>query len=209
MSDQFPEVLLDSLRKRFPHYGRGTPAGAMKALRGALDRLTQGELGGAPLSAEAAVVFLRGKVERARGEFSGRDKKYVPHFQTWLNGRRYLVTEVEEPLPPNLQAAIEILGIYPTIQHVDVKLHMPVLRVIDDQIRFYQATHGSAAALYIRQRVHRYAECVARWPEGELQFIPGAAKWFRERRYEQREDLWQRTAKTSFQSERAQLQRIM
>lgn len=205
----FPDVLLDSLRKRYPFYGRGTPAGAIGALRGALDRLTQGELDGKPLPAEAAAAFLRGKIDQARIEFAGREKRFVPHFQSWLNSRRYLSTATEAPPPENLQEAIDILAIYPTIQHVDIKTHMPVLRVIDDAVRFYQATHGSAAAAYIRQRVYRYAECVAKWPDGELQFIPGADKWFRERRYEQDESRWKREFRNGYEADRAQITRLI
>lgn len=207
--DPFPPALLDGLRKRYPHYGRGTPAGALKALRCALVRLTEGELDGKPLAPEEAAAFLRGKIEQARIEFAGREAKFIPHFQSWLNSRHYLSTAIEAPPPDNLQSAIEILALYPTVQHVDVKMHMPVLRIIDEHVKFYEATHGSAAAAYIRQRVYRYAECVGKWPEHEKQFVPGAERFFRERRYEQSEDRWARTAAAGYQSERAQLQRIM
>ena len=206
---ELPPVLLTSLRKGFPHYGRGDAASSTEALRKALVRLTEGERDGSPLSAEAAVAFLRGKIEEAKREYAGRDKKYVPHFQTWLNQSRYLSSAIEQPPPPNLKDAIDILALYPTIVHVDVKTHMPVLRIIDDHIRFYTGTHGSAAASYIRQRVYRYAECVAKWPESEIQFIPGADKFFRERRYEQDESRWKREFRNGYQAERAQLTRLV
>jgi hypothetical protein len=204
----FPVVLLDSLRKRFPFYSRGTPAGAMKALRGALDRLTQGELDGRPLSAEAAAAFLRGKIELARAEFGSRDKKYVPHFQSWLNGRRYLATTPADT-PKNLEEAVSILACYPTVIAVDVQAHIAVLQVIDQLIEFTRATHGVAAASYIRQRVMRYRELVSRWPSEELQFVPSPLKFFRERRHENDERFWQRTPKNGYESERSQLARLV
>jgi hypothetical protein len=121
-----------------------------------------------------------------------------------LNGRRYLLTE-QLPPPENLEEAISILACYPTIAAVDVDAYMPVLRIISAHIEYLAPTHGSAAASYIRVRTLRFAECVNRWPEGESQFIPGADKFFRERRYEQDERHWIRTKKAGFESERNQL----
>jgi hypothetical protein len=206
VADPYPEVLLDSLRKAYPH-PRNRKAEIL-ALRKTLDRLVQGETDGKAMSTEAAVAFLRTRLEEARQAFSLRSKAFTPHLSTFLNQRRYLRVQSAE-VPENLEDAISILSCYPTVAAVDVDAHMPALRVIDEHIKYLRATHGSAAASYIRQRTIRFAECVAKWPDGESQFIPGADKFFKERRYEQPESLWVRTPKAGFESERAQLARIM
>lgn len=205
--DHYPEVLLDSLRKAYPH-PRARKA-EIACLRKTLDRLTQGEADGRVMAPEEAVAFLRAKLEEARQSFAGRSKAFTPHLTTFLNQRRYL--RVQPPdVPENLEDAISVLACYPTIPEVDVDAHMPVLKVIDAHLQFLRATHGQAAASYMRQRTMRFAEIVARWPSGEAQFIPGPLKWFQERRYEQREELWIRNAKTAwFELERSQLHRIM
>jgi hypothetical protein len=210
VSDQFPPVLLTSLRRTWPHYGRGNAAGALEALRVALIRLTEGEGEGTPISAEAAVLFLRRKIELARVEFAGRDKKYVPHLQSWLNGRRYLAATPQET-PKNLEDAISILGCYPNVEVKPWALNpwMPVLQLIDDQIKFLQQTHGAAAASFIRVRVNRFAELYRRWPDEERQFLPGVRKFFEEQRWNHDERTWVRTPKAGFQSERAQLTRLV
>jgi len=204
----FPSVLLESLRKRFPSYGRGDAASSIEALRRALVRLTEGELDGKPLSAEAAVAYVRQKIELARVEYATREKKYIPHFQSWLNKRAYLSSASEQPYPASMEDAISILELYPTVMAVDVKTHLPVLRIIDAHIDFYRATHGASAVSFIRQRVARYRECVSRWPESELTFVPSPDKFFRERRYEQDDKFWIRTPR-GFEAERGQILRVL
>ena len=205
LEDPFPEVAIESLRKIFP-YPRNRKLELVCVYK-TLERLVQGETG-SPMTPAEAVTYLRGRLEIAATALAGRAKKFTPHLTSYLNGRKYLTTAPPET-PKNLEDAISVLACYPTITTVDVDAHMPILKIIDQHIEYWRATHGAAAASYLRQRTMRYAELVARWPPGESQFIPGADKWFRERRYEQREDLWVRTAKTGFESERAQLQRIM
>lgn len=200
----FPPVAVDSIRRSYLHLRK---KGAEEtAIRKALDRLVQGETGKS-MTPEDAIAFLRSRVFEARQAFAGREKMYVPHLTTYLNQRRYLMV-AQLPPPENLEEAVSILGCYPTITAVDVDAHMGILRMIASHIDYLKPTHGSAAASYIRTRTFRYAECVAKWDKGDWQFIPGALKFFQERRYEQPEHAWHRTAKSGFESERDQLHRI-
>lgn len=200
----FPDVAVEAIRKPYPHPRK--KAAEMAAIRKALERLVGGESGTAMTPAEA-IAFLRAKTDEARQAFALRAKAYTPHLTTWMNQRKYLTNAL--PTPEHMEDAISILAAYPTIPAVNVDAHMPILRVIDEHIRYLKATQGSAAASYIRTRTMRFAEIVNRWPEGEMQFIPGADRFFKERRYEQDERQWVRTAKAGFESERQQLQRIV
>lgn len=201
----WPLVALEPIRNLFP-YPRNRKI-ELDAMCRALDRLCAGEKSGMKMGAEDAMDFLSCSVYAASQELANREKKYTPHFSTWLNQSRYLVRT--EPLPENLDDAISILACYPTVTQVDLKTHMGVLRVIDNNIQMLAATHGTAAASYIRTRTFRFAECVRRWPEEEMKFIPGVEKFFRERRYEQHERFWTRNQNNGYQSERAQLLRIL
>lgn len=201
----YPPAAVDSIRRSYLHLRK---KGAEEtAIRKALDRLVQSETG-KPMTPEDAIAFLRSRVFEARQAFAGREKMYVPHLTTYLNQRRYLVV-AQLPPPENLEDAVSILGCYPTITAVDVDAHMGILRVIASHIDYLKPTHGSAAASYIRTRTLRFAEIVNRWPAEEMQFIPGADRFFKERRYEQDERHWVRTAKSGFESERQQLQRVI
>jgi hypothetical protein len=200
----YPEVALDAIRRPFP-FPRSRKL-ELVAVRKALDRLVQGETG-TPMSPQEAVTYLRGRTEAAKAALAGREKRHTPHLTTWLNGRRYLSVTPQET-PDNLEEAISVLSCYPTITTVDVDAHMPILKIIDQHIEYWRATHGAAAASYLRQRTHRYAEIVARWPREDLQFVPNPLRWFTERRYEQRDELWERTPKSGFESERSRLHLI-
>lgn len=204
ITDLYPSAAIDSIRRSYIWLRK--KADEERAIRKALDRLVQGETG-KPMEPEQAISFLRSRVAEERQIIAGREKKFCAHLTTFLSGRRYLAVE-QLPPPENLEEAISILACYPTITVVDVDAYMPVLRIIDEHIRYLIPTHGQAAASYIRTRTARFAECVERWPDGEAQFIPGADKFFRERRYEQSERLWVRTQKSGFQSEREQCARI-
>jgi hypothetical protein len=204
MSD-YPDVTLDALRKLFPH--PRNRKNELKCLRSALDRLVQGEADGKPMSAEDALAFLRGKLAEAGETLKSREKKFTPHLSTFLNQRRYLTVTI--PPPANLEEAISVLACYPTITTVDVDAHLPVLRLISDQIDGLRLSHGEAAASYMRVRTIRYSECVNRWPSGETQFIPGADKWFRERRYEQDPRHWERIQRNGYEAEREQIARLV
>lgn len=202
--EMFPDVAIEAIRKPYPHPRKKRDE--MNAVRRALDRLVQGE-SGKPMSPEDAIAFLRSKTDEARRTFACRSKAYTPHLTTWMNQRKYLTNAL--PTPEHMDDAISILVAYPTITVVDVDAHMGILRVIDEHIRYLSPTHGTAAASYIRTRTFRYAECVAKWPAEEIQFVPNPLKWFNERRYEQHEKWWTRTAANGFQSERDQLLRIV
>jgi hypothetical protein len=206
MDEQFPDVAIEALRRLFPH-PRAKQA-EMKCLRATLGRLVQGEVDGSPKTPQEAIAYLREKLAEAAQALTCREKRFTPHLTTWLNGRRYLTPTL--PPPANLEDAISILACYPTITEVDIDAHMPILRVIDEHCRYLETTHGSAAASYIRTRTLRFAECVARWPSTDLQFIVSPLRFFKERRYEQRDDLWVRHATANnFQSERDQLSRLL
>ena len=202
----YPEPAIEAIRRGFP-FPRNAKLERI-AVRKALDRLVQGETGKV-LTPEIAMAYLLQRVSIAKAIFATREKKFCPHLCTWLNQRRYLtIDSIAQETPKNLEDAISVLECYPTITTVDVDAHMPILKVIDQHIEYWRATHGAAAASYLRQRTHRYAEIVARWPEGELQFVPNPLRWFTERRYEQDDRLWQRTPKAGFESERSRLHLI-
>jgi len=202
---QFNDVVVESIRRSYIWLRKKSDE--YRAIRKALDRLVQGETGKA-MTPEEAITFLRSRVVEARQSFAGRERKFTPHLTSYLNGRRYLHVDALPP-PENLEEVISILGCYPTITAVDVEAHMPILRVLDEHVRYLEATHGSAAASYIRTRTIRFAECVAKWPDSERQFVPGPMKWFKERRYEQDSRHWERTAPNGFQSERDQLSSLI
>ena len=204
IAELFPEPAIEAIRRGFP-FPRSKKL-EMVAVRKALDRLVQGETG-TPMTPQEAITYLRSRVEAGAQALAGRSKAYIPHLTTWVNQRRYLASMPQET-PKNLEDAISVLSCYPTITTVDVDAHMPILKVIDQHIEYWRATHGAEAASFLRQRTHRYAEIVARWPEGELQFVPNPLRWFTERRYEQDDRLWQRTPKAGFESERSRLHLI-
>ena len=205
MSDQFPDVAIEALRKIFP-FPRAKAA-EMKCLRATLERLTQGEADGKPMNPQEALTYLREKMAAAGMALVGRERRFCPHLTTWLNGRRYLTPTL--PPPANLEEAIGILECYPGITVVDVEAHMPVLRVLDAHLDYLRPTHGAAAASYLRTRTLRYAEIVERWPTADLQFVPSPLKFFKERRYEQDPRRWERNPANGFQSEREQLTRLL
>lgn len=208
--DPWPEAAVESIRKIYPT--RKSRAAEQERIRQALDRIVGGEIDGKPRTPEQAIAFLREKVTEARATLSLRERKYIPHLTTWLHQSRYLRT-LPEAVPANLEEAITILQCYPGIASTDwdakkVEAHMAALRLIDEHIRYLTPTHGQAAASYLRTRVIRYAECVARWPSQDLQYVPGVMKWFGEQRYGQHERHWDRTPANGYASEREQLQRL-
>lgn len=207
VSDPFPEVAIESLRKIFP-YPRSRKL-ELVCVHKTLERLVQGETG-SPMTPAEAVSYLRGRLEAAAQALGGRAKAYTPHLTTYLNGRRYLTATPQET-PKNLEDAISILGCYPNIdvKPQTIQAWMSVLQIINDQIKFLQQTHGQAAASYIRTRVIRFAEMYSRWPDEERQFLASPRKFFEEQRWNQDERHWQRISKSGFISERAQISRLV
>ncbi len=203
---EWPIVALEAIRKLYPR--KVSKKAEMIALAKALQRISDGEVDGSHRTIEESISYMRERIAEAADILSPREEKYIPHLATYLNQRRYLTPTL--PPPANLEDAISILACYPTVTEVDIKAHMPVLRVLDEHCRYLQATHGgNAAASYIRTRTIRYAECVRRWPESEMQFVPSPLKWFTERRYEQDEKWWVRTTANGFQGERDQISRLL
>ncbi len=207
VSDPFPEVALDAIRKVFPHPRNRKLE--LVCVHKTLERLVQGETG-SPMTPAEAVVYLRGRLEAAAQALGGRAKAYTPHLTTFLNQRRYMAAFPQET-PKNLEDAVSILGSYPNVDVKPWALNpwMPVLQLIDDQIKFLQQTHGAAAASFIRVRVNRFAELYSRWPDEERQFLASPRKFFEEQRWNQDERHWQRTSKAGFISERAQITRLV
>ena len=203
----YAEVALDAIRRPFP-FPRSRKL-ELVAVRKALDRLVQGETG-TPMTPQEAVTYLRGRIEAGAQALAGREKRYCPHLTTWVNQRRYLATMPQE-MPKNLEDAISVLECYPnsTVKPWALEPHMPILQIISRQIDELRDTHGSAAASYIRIRVSRFAELYARWPDEEKCFLPGPRKFFEEQRWNCDERLWIRTPKNGYDSERAQLLRIV
>lgn len=203
--EQFPEVAIESIRRSYLFLRQ--KKAEVAAIRKALDRLVVGETGKG-MSPEEAITFLRSRVVEARQSFVNRTKAFTPHLSTYLNQRRYLRVNIAEPLE-SIEDAVSILACYPNITSVDIDAHMPILRIIDEHCKYLRATHGSAAASYIRTRTIRFAECVKKWPDADMQFVPGPMKFFKERRYEQHERTWTRAAPNGFQSERDQLSSLI
>lgn len=206
------DVTVESIRKCYSPLRK--KAEEHKSIRQALDRIVAGEIDGQPRTQEEAIAYLRAKCAEAKIMMSGRERQYIPHLTTYLNQMRYLRQGMNEVAPPEeLNEAITILQAYPRIPQdwgpKQLESYMGILRVIDEHIRYLKATHGAAAASYIRTRTMRFAECVKRWSEEDQQFIPGPIKFFAERRYEQSEQLWNRKAVNNFESEREQIRRII
>lgn len=202
IASPYPDVAVEAIRKGYLHPRNRKLE--LICVRKALDRLVQGETG-KMMEPEEAMAYLLQRVVMAKTLFGGRTKAHTPHLSTWVNQRRYLTVDKGVETPKNLEDAVSILECYPTVTTVDVDAHMSTLLVIDSLIDFTRATHGAAAVSYIRQRTMRYRECVSRWPSEEMQFVPSALKFFRERRFEQDDRHWERTPKAGYQSERSQL----
>lgn len=208
VQETWPEVAVEAIYKPYPR--KMGKKRALESIRKALDRIALGEIDGKPRTREEAIAFLRQAADEAHRMMYGRLSQHIPHPSTFFNGSRYLRTAIHD-IPESLDECISILSAYPNV-HVDainVDSHMPVLRIISDCIEGLVPTHGSAAASYIRQRVYRIAELVARWPSEEMQFLPGAKRFFEEKRYEWPDSRFQRKAANGFEAERSQLLRIV
>ncbi len=209
--ERFPDVLIDSLRKGYPH-PRNKP-NECKALRAALHRLMDGEVNGVPRSPQECAEYLRSRLEAARRSFLGREKRYTPHLTTWLNQRRYLaIGEAAAGLDEKnkMEDAYNILALYPDAKVTpnNIDAYMPLLRIIDSQILALRATMGEDAPRFLQGRVALFAERVREWPPEERAWIPGAKRFFEEERWNQDERAWVRTSRPGYQAERQQLARI-
>lgn len=207
--EEWPPVVLESIYKEYP---RKIRARALEHIAKSLDRILAGEIDGSPRTRIEAVDYLRSRVCDARVQMGGRLPKHIPHPATYFGQSRYLRAQATITAElENLDDCKSILQAYPRISLTDANLdaHMAVLRVIDSHISYLKPSLGSAAASHIRVRVARFAECVFRWPEEDLQFVPGPLKFFSERRYEQDERHWHRTEKQGFGAERDQIRRVV
>lgn len=205
----WPDVVVETIYSAYPRKKGSKPKG-LESIRKALDRIVAGEIDGQPRTPAEAIYFLRQATDEARREMFGRMSQFVPHVTTYYNQSRY-VRKQEKYVPEALGECRSILNAYPGV-HVtssNIDAYMPVLKIIDGCIRGLKVRQGDAAASYIRQRVVRFAECVAKWPDDEHQYIPGPAKFFSEGKYEQHERHWTRKAANGFGAEREQLGRIM
>jgi hypothetical protein len=207
--DPFPEIAIESIRKLYP-YPRKKPV-EQRRIHEALGRIVAGEIDGQPRSPADAIAFLRERTQGARRMLLGREKKFIPHASTFFHQSRYLRSAVlAEEVPVRLEEALGILRCYPNvvIRGRDLEAHLAVLRVIDACLAELGPTRGGQAAAYLRERVERYAACVARWDPADLQYLPGAIRFFKERRYEQNPQHWDRKPPSGYAAERAQLQRL-
>lgn len=208
VDDPWPLVAVEAIYKPYPR--KAGKERALTSIRKALDRIARGEIDGKPRTQEEAITFLRNASHEARKLMYVRQSQHIPHPSTYFNGSRYL-RNAEQEIPESLEECISILSAYPSVRvdAMNVDSHMPVLRIIGECIECLQDTHGKAAASYIRQRVYRFAELVARWPSEEMQFLPGPTKFFSEKRYEWPDSRFVRKAASGFEAERSQLLRIV
>lgn len=208
-TNQWPDVVVATVYAAYPRKKGSKPKG-LESIRRALDRIMAGEIDGQARTQSEAIYYLRQKTDEARSEMFERMAQFVPHATTYYNQSRYL-RKPEKYVPEALVDCRTILNTYPgiTVTSSNIDAYMPVLKIIDGCLRGLKSSKGDAAASYIRQRVVRFAECVAKWPKEDLQYVPGPAKFFREGRYEQHERHWDRKSNGGFGAEREQLGRIL
>lgn len=203
-----PEPTLLSLYAAYPRKtGRKQ---TLPKLAEALERISQGEIDGAPRTEAEAVTWLRERIDTFRLEVAGREERFIPHMTTWLNRRRYLRTEKTEEMPKRLEVCVAVLAMYPkmpTQEHIaqNVASFLPGLNAIDRCI----AGQPASFVEYLGERVATYAFHVSRWPQAELQYVPSPQRWFSERRFEQHEQLWIRSVPAGYEQERAQVKRLL
>lgn len=200
----WPDSLLESIYQIYPrHESRKQAIGR---IREALNRICDGEIDGQPRTQEQAAEYLRQKTAEARSAMFGRDQKFIPHPTSYYHGRKYLRPELStEALPPQLDAAIRVLGWYPGIQSAKVKQDLrpflPGLCAISKCLE----THDEE---YLTERTKKYAAAVATWPAEELRFVPNSSRWFSEGRFAQNEKTWYRKT-GNFEEERSQIVRVL
>lgn len=204
----WPDPVLLSIYKAFPRRtGRQT---ALTKIAEALDRIVAGEIDGQPRTSEEAVAFLRERVDAMRIEMAGREKKFIPHPSTWLHQSRYLRTTVALALPKRLTVCAEILALYPKMperEHIErnVETFLPHLNAIEKLIDGQPARFVE----HLAERTALFAFYVAKWPAEEERFIPGAKRFYDERRFEKDERTWQRNSPVGFEQERDQVRRLI
>ncbi len=212
----YPESVLLSIYNAYPRR-TGRPA-ALKRITEALDRICQGEIDGAPRTQAEAIEFLRLKTEEARAQLGGKSKNWIPHPATWYNQSRYLRKFKEEAeMPKRMNTCVQILAQYPKSPKADhirsnFQSFLPALVAIDkalDRIKAQDSwSTDEFAAGYLEGRVRIYAEAVSTWAPVDLQYVPNAAKFFNEARYDQPEQSWQRQPVNDYKQEREQLRNI-
>ena len=205
----WPEPTLLSIYKACPR--RTGRAAALKAIAGALDRIAACEIDGQPRTPEEAVAFLRQRTDAFCAEMAGREPKFIPHPSTFFNQpQRYLRTNAPETLPTRLDLCCTILALYhqmPAKEQIErnVAAFLPHLNAIEAVVSGQSAKFVE----YLAGRVALYAFCVSKWPAAELQFVPGAQRWFGERRFEQDEQQWSRSGPVGYEQERNQVKRLI
>jgi len=200
---------VETIYKAYPR--KKQHATALASIQMALDRIVAGEIDGKPRTKEEAIFYLRDAATEARSMMFNRESRHIPYPSTWFNQSRYLRNALTE-VPKDLTDCVEILNAYPNgikVVPSNLDTYMPLLRVISECIECLHSTHGEAAASYIRIRVIRFAECVARWPEADLQYVPGPMKFFKERRYDNDPRTWECQPQNGYRSERDQLHRVV
>lgn len=221
LTPAIPDSVLLSIYNAYPR--KENRKDALKRIAEALDRICAGEIDGQPRTQPDAIQFLRVRTEWVRREMFGREPKWIPHPTTYYHQSRYLRPAFDaDQLPARLEAAVRILACYPKMPDAksiqgDVKTFLPSLMAIDRALTSVEKIEGPhhtyRLEAVIEERLTRktklYAMAVAQWPVADLQFVPNAAKWFGEHRYEHDEQHWGRQGANGFDQERQQLERII
>lgn len=209
----WPQVALDSIYKLYPR--PENRKAAIKRIGEALDRISKGEIDGAPRTQQEAILYLRERTEAARQEFAGREKRFIPHPTTWFHGSRYLRPKVKEEPPKNLRLCIAILAAYPMTPAEeqiakDAAPFMPTLRAIEKALD--DAGAESNGFEWLMQRTVMFDLAVKEWPVDELRYVPSALNWFARRSYEQPDWYWKRRPYKNYgnyEADREQVRRVL
>jgi hypothetical protein len=176
-----------------------------------------GEIDGAPRTQAEAIEFLRMKTEEARQMMAGREQNWIPHPTTYYHQSRYLRPQIDRipEMPKRLISCVNILAKYPTSPKIEVirqnlNAFLPAFVAIDKALERMEGHQPPLnCARRLESRTELYAMAVREWPKEDLKFVPNAAKWFEECRYDQPEQSWQRKPVNGFEQERQQIQRLV
>ena len=207
---------VESIRELYPR--KINKKAELKKIEDALTRIVNGEIDGTSRSPEQAILYLREQTNFARQSFAGREKQYIPHATTFYNQRRYLqysqALTLEALSPDRVKDAVTILFEYPNIIRIpldDINTYAPLILAVDKELMslMKQDRTRDEAYNFLLSKTKRYAEAIQTWPKEELRYVPRAAKWFSDKRYNQNELLWFRErANSGYEAEREQVARV-
>jgi hypothetical protein len=205
---KWPEPVLESLYKAYPR--KGDKKRCMSELIAALERICAGEIDGTGRNEREAIEYLRRQICAANAQMGSREKKFIPLLTTWLHQSRYLRSAMPVELAEISMRAIAILALYPKMPSQEViaknaAAYFPAIVAIEQCLAHQPASYDE----YLAERVALYSFWVSQWPKEDLQYVPGPARWFNERRFEQDESQWRRTRGQSWQDDRDQVRRVL